>query len=271
LRITSARNDGARGAGRSAIGVAILMAVQAVLGLLFRAEYLDVEWVAATWLGNDMVTLVVAVPLLVAATRSVARGYEKGRVVVAGALAYGVYNYAYYLFGAALNVFFPIYVLALLCSAWALIGTIAAIEISRVQTLGRRSSRVIGSYFVAVGAGLTMVWVGIWAAYVFFGRTTPVEPEAFKLIAALDLTLMVPLMVFSGVQLWRRRLNGYLVGSVAGVQASLYLTVLSVNSVLAVRNGLVEAPGELPVWGTLALLTVAATLLLVQPGRREML
>jgi hypothetical protein len=34
----------------------------------------------------------------------------------------------------------------------------------------------------------------------------------------------------------------------AGVQASLYLTVLTVNSALLVGRRLVEPPGESPIW-----------------------
>jgi hypothetical protein len=32
----------------------------------------------------------------------------------------------------------------------------------------------------------------MWAAYAFAGRPTPIEPEAFKVVAALDLCLMGP-------------------------------------------------------------------------------
>lgn len=49
-----------------AAALAVLMVVQSSLGLLFQRQYRDVEWIKATWFGNDWVTLVVAVPLLVA-------------------------------------------------------------------------------------------------------------------------------------------------------------------------------------------------------------
>jgi hypothetical protein len=267
LRITSTRDDLSRRADRLAVSVAVLMAVQAALGLLFRNQYRDVEWIAATWVGNDLVTLVVAVPLLIAGMSASAGGSERGRLVMLGVLAYGLYNYAYYLFGAALNVFFPVYLLTFVCSGWALVVSIAAVGVSKVRGADL-PLRLIGGYFGVVGIGLVVAWVGVWAAHVFFGRATPIEPEVFKLVAALDLSLMAPLLILSGVQLWRRRLGGYLTGAVAGIQASLYLTVLAVNSTLAVRDGRVEAPGELPVWGILTATTVAATLLLMH-GMRE--
>src|SRR5690349_7061626 len=90
-----------------------LMAVQAVLGLVLHDQYRDIEWVAATWYGNDWVTLVLAVPLLLrVSTRSVG-GSVRALATRLGITAYAVYNYGFYLFGAALNVFFPLYVICL--------------------------------------------------------------------------------------------------------------------------------------------------------------
>ena len=73
---------------------------------------------------------------------------------------------------------------------------------------------------------------------------------------------MVPAVATGGVLLARRNEWGFVIAPVAGTQASLYLLVLAVNSCVAIRRGLVEAPGELPLWGTLAFATSAATILL---------
>jgi hypothetical protein len=43
------------------------------------------------------------------------------------------------------------------------------------------------------------------------------------------------------------------------MQATLYLLVLTVSSVVAIARNLVAPPGELPVWGTLPILTAAAS------------
>jgi glycerol uptake facilitator-like aquaporin len=119
-----------------------------------------------------------------------------------------------------------------------------------------------GAYIVAqllgafLGVGLACVWIAMWAAHVFGGWPTPVEPEAFKLIAALDLSLMAPALVLGGVLSWRRQPWGYVASAIASGQAGLYLLVLSVNSIVAIARGFVEAPGELPIWGALTLITV---------------
>ena len=87
------------------IALAALMATQALLGLLASGAYRDVAWIKATWFGNDLVTLLIAVPLLLGAMWSASRGSTRARLIWLGVLGYAVYNYTYYVLGAALNVF----------------------------------------------------------------------------------------------------------------------------------------------------------------------
>src|SRR5688572_7944168 len=105
----------------------IVMLVQSALGLLLRGQYRDVEWITATWLGNDWVTLVIALPLLVVSLVSTTRGSARALLLWLGTLAYALYNYTYYLLGAALNAFFPLYVAAIICAALALIRAASSI------------------------------------------------------------------------------------------------------------------------------------------------
>ncbi|MCX6027671.1 MAG: hypothetical protein NTY23_15730 [Chloroflexi bacterium] len=213
---------------RLSLGLAATMVAQSALGLALHAEYRDAAWIRATWLGNDALTLALAVPMLLGGLALARRGSTRGVLLWLGMLAYGVYNYAYYLFGAALNVFLPLYVLPLVLSVVTLILTLSRTDATALagQFRPRTPVRLLGGYFVFVAAGLACVWLGMWAAYVFAGRPTPVESEAFKLVAALDLSLMV-------------------------------------NSGIQILQGNVAAPGEIPVWGTLALFTTAATGVLV--------
>ncbi len=245
--------------------LAALMVVQSVLGRVFPGQYRDVEWIRTTWFGNDWITLVVGAPLLVASLLLARRGSIRGLLLWLGMLGYGAYNYAYYLLGAALNAFFPLYIVALVLSVSTLILALSRIDAAEVAASFRPKTpvRIVGGYLVFVAVGLTFVWMGMWAAYVFAGQPTPIEPEAFKLVAALDITIMVPALALGGVLLWRRNAWGYIVAAIAGIQGSLYLLVLSINSAVAILRGLAEAPGDLPLWGTLAVTTTAVTFMLL--------
>ena len=114
--------------------VAIVMLAQSSFGLLFRGQYRDVEWIAATWLGNDWVTLVVALPLLSAGIVLTRRGSARGLLLWLGTLAYAIYNSAYYLFGAALNAFFPLYAVTVIVAAAALILALSSVAPSGMST-----------------------------------------------------------------------------------------------------------------------------------------
>lgn len=252
-------------------GLVGLMTLQSALGLLLRAQYRDAEWIRSTWLGNDGFTLAVATPLLVIALVFARRGSARGVLTWLGLLGYAAYNYAYYLLGAALNCFFPLYLVALVLSVVTLILALSPLDAVALAAKFRPTTpvRIIGGYLAFVGLGLATVWITMWAAYVFAGRPTPIEPEAFKLVAALDLSLMVTGLTLGGVLLWRRRAWGYVIAAIASIQGSLYLLVLSVNSLAAIHRGLAKAPGELPMWGTLAILTTSITLLLLTNVRGE--
>lgn len=266
-------HDGTRlPGGRLSAGLLVLMLVQSGSGLLLPGQYRDADWIRSTWFGNDWVTLVVAAPLLAAGLVLARRGSPRGRLLWLGALGYAAYNYAFYLFGAALNTFFLLYVAAIVVAATTLIVALAHLD---AAALSRHvdptaPARTIGGALVAIGAGLAGVWLVLWAAYVFAGRPTPVEPEAFKVVAALDLSVMVPALTAGGILLWRRQPWGPVVAAIASIQGALYLLVLSVNAIVAIRRGLVPAPGELPIWGTLLLITTAVAALLlanVRPDR----
>jgi hypothetical protein len=242
-----------------------LILVQSALGLGFSHAYRDVPWIRATWFGNDGVSLLVAVPLLVIGLRLDRRGSPRGRLVWIGMLGYAIYNYAFYLFGASLNAFFPLYVAALVVASTALILLLVATD---AEDLSRRLRprapvRVVGGSLAVVGVGLGATWLSMWAAYVFADQPTPVDPEVFKLVAALDLSLMVTVLVTGGILLWRGRPWGIVIAALASIQGALYLFVLSVNTLVLIGRGLAESPGELSIWAPLTLATSAAAATLI--------
>jgi hypothetical protein len=252
----------------------VLMILQSVLGLVFQGQYRDVEWIKATWYGNDWVTLVLGVPLFILSLLLARRGSIRGLLLWLGMLGYCVYNYAYYMLGAALNAFFPLYILPVVLSVVILVLMLARINVIDIAARFRQNTpiRVIGGYLVFIAVGLTLIWMGMWAVHIFAGQPTPIEPEAFKLVASLDITIMVTALALGGILLWRGIAWGYIMAAIAGVQGSLYLLVLSINTYVAFFRGLSEAPDQLLVWGTLAAATTAATVLLlvnVRGGRLQ--
>src|SRR5215207_2846609 len=119
-----------------------------------------------------VLTVVLAVPLLVASLLLARRGSVRGLLLRLVILGDGAYNYAYYMLGAALNAFFPLYIAALLLSVVALILALLWIEVAEIAASFRPKTpvRIVGGYLVFVAVGLTFVWMGMWAAYIFAGQ-----------------------------------------------------------------------------------------------------
>jgi hypothetical protein len=256
---------------KATLTLTALMAAQALMGLLAPEQYRDVERIKATWFGNDWLTLVAAVPLLLVSSLGARRGSLRAFLMWAGCVGYAVYNYAFYLLGAALNVFLPLYVVSVVLPAAILILTLGKLDVEAIGLRLRAAApvRLIGGAFAAIGVGLGTVWIGVWAAYVFAGRPTPVDADAFQLVAALDLSLMVPALVSGGVLLWRRRPWGVVVAAIAGVQGTLYLAVLSINSFISIERGHAAWPGEMVIWPPLAAVTATMSVLLLWSVRSD--
>ncbi len=237
-----------------------MMACQAGAGRIWPTMYRDEDWVRATWIGNDWVTLLLALPVLIAGILLARRGRARGWLLWFGGVAYGIYNYAFYIFGSVLNALFPLCVSTVVLAVITIIRGFDHLDARwlKEQFIARTPHRLLGGYLVFVASGLAIVWLGMWGAHVFAGRDLPVDEENFRVVAALDLGLIVPALLAGGVLLWRRHRLGFVIAPMAAIQGATYLTVLAVNALVMFRLGYTETPGEFVVWGPLAGATIAA-------------
>lgn len=241
------------------------MSLQSGGGLLLN-PYRDIAWIALGWLGNDAVTLLLVCPLLAAAITGTRLSQPRWQLARLGLLGYGIYNYAFYMLGAALNAMFPLYIALFVAAFVALIAEFTSERITHLANAYAPGTpvRILGGYLAGIALCLSTVWLVMWGLHVFANRPAPGSPEVFRLVAALDLGFMVPALAIGGVLLWRRQPLGYSLSALAGIQAALYLFVLSVNSALAIRRGLAQWPGELPIWAPLCAATFACVLWLLR-------
>jgi hypothetical protein len=80
--------------------IAVLATIAAGVGLFVENLYRDPFSLVAQAIGQDVVTLVVALPALVIGAILASRGSERGQLVWLGVLGYVVYTYATYAFGS---------------------------------------------------------------------------------------------------------------------------------------------------------------------------
>lgn len=245
--------------------VACIMAVQSVSGLAAPRLYRDTGWVASTWFGNDLMTLILGVPLLLAGMILASRGSVRGQLVWLAGLAFGLYNYGFYLFGASLNVFFPLYVAGFVCSMVALVMVLARIDASGIAAAfsPKTPVRAVAGFMAFIGVGLGFAWLGQWAAYVFGGTVPAPGVEPFAVVAAMDMSFVVPFMLLGAILLWRGAAWGYVLAPVMAVKGASYMAVLSFNSGRMMAQGSSSAGGELAVWGGIGIACLIATAVLL--------
>lgn len=249
---------------------AALMALASALGLLFPGLYHDPEWVMAAWFGNDLVTLVVAVPLLAAGLAWVRRGSRLGELLVYASFAYSIYGYAYYLFGAHLNALLPVYVALVVVPLIGLAVGLGTLDAPALAGEFRPDTpkRFAAGYMVFVGVGIGVAWLAQWAAYVFGGTEPSVGVDAFGTIAALDLSLIIPFMLLGGVLLWRGKPWGYVLGAIYTVKGASYTLALTLGSAAGAARGVEGSLEQIPIWGAMSVLGAAAALTLLRGLRR---
>jgi len=247
--------------------VLFLMVFQAGISLLFPV-YLDQGWIQDTWFGNDLVTFFIVCPLFLV---SLLQRTSFFKLVRNGCLGYVLYNYAFYALGTEINTLFLVYVLLISLAVISLIQVFSTEAESRVAWNyfdADKNYILPGVIFILIGIGLGSVWAGSWIAYSFFKGKLPVEMAAFRLVAVLDLVIIVNMMLISGTALLRKKMIGFIIGPIIGIQGSLYLLILAVNSILISINQN-KVSGELPVWGTLFAVTLAGTVSLLVSGRKS--
>ncbi|GAB3309712.1 hypothetical protein GCM10027451_19750 [Geodermatophilus aquaeductus] len=223
-------------ARRLSVAVAGLMPAASAVGLAWRGLYRDAPANAATFRAYDLGSLTVATPLLAGALVRARQGSLRAELLWAGMLAYVVYMYAYYVFGAAFNALFLAHVALFVLAAVALALLLRSLDVAsiaeriRPRTPVRAVSAVLGLLAASLG--------GMWTWFSLRFAVTGAAPEEGLLLQpapighlgyAMDLSTLVPGYATASVLLWRRRPWGYVLGAVLLVASA----VVQVDYVLA--------------------------------------
>lgn len=254
--------------------VAALMVVESMLGLLVADLYPEAPWAVAALRGNDLVTLVVAAPVLVLGlVWARRRGSVTGGLLWLGALLYNVYNFAYYVFGTAFNDVFLLHVGTLALSLVALVLAASALDVD-VATAGivwDWRPRAVAAFMGLVGLALVAAWGGLSVRFALTGElpANVMPPEAVHLVYAIDLALLAPSFLLGAVLLWRREPWGHVMGVVVNAFAAMYLLALEVVGGFQANAGIEGATWlSVPTIVGPLLCVAAVVLLLYRPGHR---
>jgi hypothetical protein len=222
---------------------------------------------AAQAIAQDVVTLLVGIPLLAVAIVVSRRGNLRGKLLLAGTLAYFLYTYAAYTFGSAYNVLFLVYVALFSLSLFGFVLSVMAIDIPTLPAgfSPRLPRRAIALFLYVVGAFLLFAWLGrIGPALLASLPPIGLESYATLIIQALDLGLIMPTAFLSGILLWKQRPWGYLLASIVLVKGFTMLLAVSAMAFNMMRAGVQVSIGESLMFPILALIDIGMTVTLLR-------
>jgi hypothetical protein len=248
------------------------MVAASAAGLFVHGLYPDGPWAREALRGGDLVTLVVAVPLLVVSLIWSVRGSRRAQAVWMAMLGYGVYNYAYYVFGAKFSDVFLLHIALLSMSVFALACALPNLDVAAIAARLRTvtAARPIGAFLTLVGVGQGTLWAFVVLRFAVTGQLLhdiPVEGQ--HLVFALDLSLLVPTLVLAGVLLYRRTATGFVLATAVSVFGAVYQLNLMLAGVFQ-DNANVAGVTAFPPEGILltgALAAASAVLLLHREHR----
>jgi hypothetical protein len=245
IALTAAAGVFLRGSGASAQAVSLRgEAFQYATDGVYR---FNAQRVVAEGAGWDIFTLFVAVPGLLLSLPWLAGGSLRARLFALGLLAYFFYQYLMYAVTWAFGPLFLPFVVDYALSLIAIVWIVSTIELGSLaehasKRFPRRSMAVlcfilalalVAMWLRRIAAGLS----GDWGGAMLLGQTTMV-------VQALDLGLIVPLAVFTGVTAWRKQPIGYLLSSVVVVKA-----VAMASAICAMLLSAWAVEGQLAVGG----------------------
>jgi hypothetical protein len=214
---------------------------------------------AAQMQANDLITLVVGLPLLLFASYRAFRGSLSGQLLLTGTLGFFLYTYMSMSMLTAYNNLFLVYVILFALSLYAFVLAMLSFDLAELPAhfSTRLPHRWIAFLLFFVAVFLTLAWLGRIFSEILNGQVPLLENTTTRVIQAMDLGLIMPLAVVAGITLLRRQPLGYLLASVLVMKT---ITMGLAVSAMGINMALVGTPDSLGI--VIPFLTITALNLL---------
>ena len=207
--------------------IVLLTAAAAIIGLLYAEDFYPTEELRQLSLANDLLTLVLGLPIILVTMWLTRRGKLVGLLYWPGAVLYGLYNYFTYLYVMPFTMLLPLYLLIVTLSLYTMIGLLASIDgnVVRERLNGRIPEKFGGGVLIFFGILFVFRTLGEMGSAWAEQATIP-RPELGLLITDFIFCFA---WVIGGILLWRKRPLGYAVGPALLFQATmLFVGVIAI-------------------------------------------
>lgn len=231
--------------------IIVLVLISGLISITNNNIYQDGTWINAQWLGQDIVSVFIAVPLLfIAYIQSYRLKRWRWQMVYTGALFYFVYTYAFFMFAAELSFLYllhlPIFGISVFSLFWAFFDLFNIPEGITGKSLWAK--RLIVGYLMLISLMLIFLWISDILQHLTVPGYKSDTPDGFAplIIYSLDLAIAIPLMLLAAIGYGMNRQYGYLLTGVMltksstlgfalmGMSLSMYIQKLNPDTFLII-------------------------------------
>lgn len=197
--------------------------------------------------GTDFVALFVGLPLFAVSFWHYRRGSWRGRLIMLGVLSFFLYYGISLSFSAAYNSLFLVYIALMSSTFFALVYVLT--EIDPVELAARFTPGVphrgTAVFMFVAGLGTVFVWLSEIIGPILRGElpTEALGPYTTLVTHALDIGIIAPTAVLTGIFLLRRAPVGYLLAVPILVLCSLIGVVVISQTVFQTMAGITFSMG----------------------------
>ncbi|MFW6035633.1 MAG: GNAT family N-acetyltransferase [Halothermotrichaceae bacterium] len=225
-------------------------------------------------IAQDIVTLVLAIPLLIISFLWAKKGSLKGRLLFAGVVFYFLFTYLLYMMLIMYNELFLIYVALASLSFFVFVITMISFDLEKLSNRFNQKLpvRFIGGFLIFAAVAVGLNWLGRIVPPLLDGSIVPQGLEHYTTlpVQGLDLAFVLPTAFLSGVLLIKRNNYGYLM---APVFLNFLFIMMTAIAAKVFGQSLQGAEGVLPVLIVFSLfaLTAAFCSLLIMRNLKEVI
>jgi hypothetical protein len=177
----------------------------------------DTPMAAISFKAGDLITLLLAIPVLIVSFVLYRQGSMRGGLLLTGALAYFLYTYTSLGFGATYNNLFLFYILIFSASLYGLILALTSFDVQALPAHFAESlpHRGIGIFLIVSGVILSLIWLVLSILPALL--QSKAAPEAYFyttfMTGIVDIGIVAPALLSTGMLVHRRAALGYLLAS----------------------------------------------------------
>ncbi len=215
---------------------------------------------ASQAIAQDIVTLILGIPLLAAALFLSRKGFLKGRILLAGTLAYFLYTYTSYSFTSMYNLLFLLDVCLMSMSFFAFVLTMMSFDMNVLSRSFDEKLPVksIAAILIFLGSVIGLMWLKNIVNPLFTASVpSGLEQYTTMVIQAMDLGFVVPVSLISGILLLKKKPFGILLASVICVKAVTLLTAVTAMIIGQIISGLKVSVIEIILFPAFNLIMIA--------------